>query len=324
MRLSTEDLATFVQVVDSGTLSAAALRLGLAKSVVSKRLAGLEARLGARLLHRGSRRVTPTEAGSLLYTRAHALLASLDELVDDVSAQAGALRGSIRMAGPMSFGTRHLGPAIAAFMRQYEQIEVSLDLDDRHVDLLAGGYDLAVRIGRLGDSALKSRRLGTSHRILCCSAEYAAQAGLPETLDDLTAHSCLGYANAPSGHIWRFMPQEGGERHAPQHRSLALRGRLTANNGEALLDAVRAGLGLTLLPTFMVGPAVATGELIPVGIPGWAPVPDTIHVVYPETVVMPLKLRALIEHLASRISEPFPWDEAAPIAALLSQHASRR
>lgn len=323
MQPNTDDLATFVQVVDSGTLTAAALRLGLAKSVVSKRVAGLEAQLGAKLLNRAPRQVTPTEAGSLLYARARPLLAQLEGLVDDISAQSGTLRGSIRIAGPMSFGTRYLGPAIAGFMRRYDQIEVSLDLDDRHVDLLAGGYDLAVRIGRLGDSSMRARRLGTSYRVLCCSAAYAAQAGLPESLEALPAHACLGYANAPSGHIWRFMPREGSPQRAGQHRSVALRGRLTANNGEALLDAARAGLGLTLLPTFMVGPAVLAGELVPVAIPGWVPVPDTIHVVYPETPAMPAKLRALIEHLAGCIAEPFPWDAAPGLEPALPLSAAR-
>jgi DNA-binding transcriptional LysR family regulator len=209
-------------------------------------------------------------------------------------------------------------------MRRYDQIEVSLDLDDRHVDLLAGGYDLAVRIGRLSDSSMRTRQLGTSHRVLCCSADYASRAGLPDSLEALPTHACLGYANAPSGHIWRFMPREGGERRLAQHRSVALRGRLTANNGEALLDAARAGLGLTLLPTFMVGPAVMAGELVPVTIPGWVPVPDTIHIVYPETPAMPAKLRALIEHLAASIAEPFLWDAVPAMAAVLPLPAPRR
>ncbi|MDB5370448.1 MAG: LysR substrate binding domain protein [Roseomonas sp.] len=309
MRLSSDDLATFVQVVDSGTMTAAALRLGVPKSVVSKRIAGLEARLGTKLLHRAPRHVAPTESGTLLHARARALLAELESLTDDVSAQSGTLRGLIRIAAPMSFGTRYLGPAIASFMRRYEQVEVALDFDDRYVDLLGGGYDLAVRIGRLGDSSLRARRLGTSRRALCCSSEYAARAGLPGSLEALSAHACLGYANAPSGHIWRFMPEGAQDkRQEASHRPVTLHGRLTANNGEALLDAARAGLGLTLLPSFMVGPAVAAGELVPVHIPGWVPVPDTIHVVYPETAAMPLKLRALIEHLAEQISEPFPWD----------------
>lgn len=316
MRPDPDDLATFVQVVDSGTLTAAALRLGIAKSVVSKRIALLEAQLGAKLLHRAPRQVTATETGALLYARARALLMQLDSLTDDVSAQAGALRGAIRLAAPMSFGIRHLGPAIADFARRYEQLEVAMDLDDRHVDLLGGGYDLAVRIGRLGDSTLRSRRLGTSHRVLCCSADYAARRPLPGTLEELAGHDTTGYANSRSGHIWRFMPREGGAGHLGLHRSLPLRGRLTSNSGEALLDAARAGLGLTLLPSFMVGPAVASGELLPVSIPGWVPVPDTIHVVWPETPGLPLKLRRLVEHLAARIAEPFGWDAALPASAL--------
>jgi len=307
MRPSADDLATFVQVVDSGTLTAAALRLGLAKSVVSKRMAGLEAQLGAKLLHRAPRHVTPTETGTLLYARARAVLAQLDSLAEDVSAQSGALRGLIRMAAPMSFGTRYLGPAIADFMKRYESIEIHLDFDDRHVNLQGSSYDLALRIGRLADSSLRARRLGTSRRALCCSRDYAERAGMPETLEALTAHECLGYANAPSGHVWRFAPE--GDPGGP-HRSVALRGRMIANNGEALLDGARAGLGLTVLPSFMVGPAVAAGELVQIRIPGWVPVPDTIHVVYPETPFLPLKLRALIEHLAQCVSEPFAWDSA--------------
>jgi DNA-binding transcriptional LysR family regulator len=212
---------------------------------------------------------------------------------------------------------RYLGPAIAAFARRYPRLDVTLDLDDRYVDLQAGGYDLAVRVGRLGDSALRARRLGTSHRVLCCSADYAARAGLPETLDALQAHDATGYANSRAGHIWRFMPREAGaERRVAQHRSLALRARLTSNSGEALLDAARAGLGMTLMPSFMVGPAIAEGTLLPVPIPGWVPVPDTIQVVWPETPVLPQKLRALIEHLAEGIAEPFGWDAGLPETAL--------
>ncbi|MXP64338.1 LysR family transcriptional regulator [Roseomonas sp. M0104] len=304
MRPDIEALATFVQVVDSGTITAAAARLGLAKSVVSKRVAVLETQLSARLLHRAPRRVTPTEAGSLLYERARALLGQLDTVADEVMARSGALQGMIRLAAPLSFGIRYLGPLIADFMRRYEGIEVVLDLDDRHVDLFSGGYDLALRSGRLGDSELRTRRLGTSNRALCCSPDYAARHGPPPSLEALAAHSCLGYANAAAGHIWRFAPVGGGE-----PRSLVLRGRMVANSGEALLDAARAGIGLVVLPTFLVAEAVRAGDLIPLRIPGWEPVPDTIQLVYPPTPAMPLKVRALIEHLAGAIREPFAWDE---------------
>lgn len=308
MRPDIDALATLIQVVDCGSITAAAGRMGLAKSVVSKRMAQLEAQLATRLLHRAPRRVTPTESGALLVARARALLAQLDTVADEVMARSGALSGQLRLAAPLSFGTRHLGPLVAGFLRDYPGIEVTLDLDDRHVELLGGQYDLALRIGRLGDSALRSRRLGSSRRALCCSPDYAARHGLPQTLEALSAHSCLGYANASASHIWRFVPADG----AGEPRSLVLRGRLTANSGEALLDAAQAGIGLVVLPTFLVAAPVRQGALQPVRIPGWQPEPDGIQLVYPPAAALPLKTRTLIEHLAARIHEPFAWD--APFA----------
>ncbi|KAA2212068.1 LysR family transcriptional regulator [Teichococcus oryzae] len=304
MRPDPEALATFVQVVDSGSITGAAARLGLAKSAVSKRVAQLEAQLATRLLHRAARHVSPTESGTLLYERARALLAQLDSVADEVLARSGALQGVVRLAAPLSFGIRYLGPVIADFMQRYERMEVTLDFDDRHVDLMSGSYDLALRSGRLGDSELRARRLGTSRRALCCSPAYAARHGLPDRLEALPGHSCLGYTNTTSGHLWRF-----GRTGTREERSLSLRGRLAANSGEALLDAARAGLGLVVLPTFLLSHAVRDGTLRPISIPGWEPVPDSIQLVYPPTPSLPLKTRALIEHLAERISEPFAWDE---------------
>ncbi|MFC3127577.1 LysR family transcriptional regulator [Pseudoroseomonas globiformis] len=306
MRPDPDALAMFVQVVDSGTVTAAANRLGLAKSAVSKRIAQLEAQLATPLLHRAPRHVTPTESGALLYERARAVLAQLDLVADEVLARSGALQGPVRLAAPLSFGIRYLGPVIADFMRLYERIEVSLDLDDRRVDLMTGGYDLALRAGRLEDSELRARRLGTSQRALCCSADYAARHGLPDYLEALQGHSCLGYANASIHHLWRF--RRTGERAGNEERSLTLRGRFVANSGEALMDAARAGLGLVVLPRFLVAEAVRDGSLRPVVIPGWEPVPDSLQLVYPPTPALPLKIRTLIEHLAERIREPFPWD----------------
>ncbi|WP_284944537.1 LysR family transcriptional regulator [Acidisoma cladoniae] len=305
MRPSTEDLSTFVQVVDCGTITAAAARMSLAKSVVSKRIAHLETTVSAKLLHRSARRVTPTDTGALLYDRARALLAQLDAMSDEVAARSGDLQGLIRLAAPMSFGTRHLARLIARFMQDNPRVEIALDLDDRHVDLQGGGYDLGVRIGRLGDSALRARRLGASRRALCCSPAYANAAGLPATLEALAAHSCLGYANAAAGHIWRF----ASSTEPAEPRSIVLHGRLTANSGETLLEAACAGLGLVVLPTFVVGDAMRAGDLISLSIAGWTPVPDAIQVVYPETSAMPSKVRALIDFLVANLREPFDWDE---------------
>lgn len=305
MRPDVDALATFLQVVDSGSVTAAAARLGLAKSVVSKRVAQLEAQLSTQLLNRARRHVAPTEAGALLAERARALLAQLDTVADEVMARSGKLSGQLRLAAPLSFGTRHLGPLIAGFMRAYPEIEVVLDLDDRHVDLQAGAYDLGLRIGRLADSSLRARRLGLSRRVLCCSPDYAARHGRPRSLEALAAHSCLGYANAAAGHLWRFVPGDGG---AP--RSLVLCGRLTANSGEALLEAACAGIGLVVLPRFLVAAPLREGRLVELDIPGWVPEPDNIQLVYPPTQALPLKTRTLIEYLAERIRAPFPWDTA--------------
>jgi DNA-binding transcriptional LysR family regulator len=234
------------------------------------------------------------------------LLAQLDAVGDEVAARSGALQGQIRLAGPMSFGTRHLSRIVAQFMQTHPRVEIGLDLDDRHVDLRGGGYDLAVRIGRLGDSSLRSRKLGLSRRALCCSPRYAEQAGLPTTLDALKDHACLNYAYAALGQTWRFA--RAGEPRG-EERAIAPHGRLTANSGEALLQAARGGLGMAVAPTFMIEEAVRAGELMTVQIAGWEPVSDTIQVVYPETSAMPLKVRALIDHLASSIREPFSWDQ---------------
>ncbi|WP_419899366.1 LysR family transcriptional regulator [Roseomonas sp. USHLN139] len=309
MRPDIDALATLIQVVDCGTITGAAARMGLAKSVVSKRMAQLEAQLSAKLLHRAPRKVTPTESGALLVARARALLAQLDTVADEVMARSGALSGQLRLAAPLSFGARHLGPLIAGFLRDYPGIEVALDFDDRHVDLLSGQYDLALRIGRLGDSTLRARRLGTSRRALCCSPDYVARHGAPGALEALAGHSCLGYANASSGHIWRFIPADGGG----EARSLVLGGRLTANSGEALLEAARAGIGLVVLPTFLLSAEVRAGALVPLQIPGWMPEPDTIQLVWPPAAALPLKARTLIEHLAARLREPFDWDAPFPL-----------
>jgi DNA-binding transcriptional LysR family regulator len=302
MRPTPEDLATFVHVVDSGTITAAAARLGVAKSVVSKRVMQLERQLAAKLLHRSSRRVAPTDTGALLYERARRVLAELDSLTDEVAARSGTLQGLIRVAGPMSFGIRHLGRIIARFMQMHERLEITLDLDDRRVDLLGGAYDFGIRIGHLSDSALRAKRLGVSHRILCCSPDYAARRELPTSLEALAEHVSLGYANAPAGHVWSFINTGGASR---EPRSLAMRGRLVSNSGEALLDAAVAGLGVAVLPDFMVGDLVRAGSLVAFDIPGWTMTPIPIHAVYAETSAMPLKVRALIDYAADNLREPF-------------------
>jgi DNA-binding transcriptional LysR family regulator len=302
MKPSVEELETLVQVVTSGSVTAAAARLRTTKSVVSKRLSRLESLLGTSLFRRAGRTMRPTEVGLAVYERAVAVLAGVDGLLEEVAAKADALQGTIRLAGPQSFGNRYLSPLIADFLARHPRIDIVLDLDDRFVDLRAGAHDVAIRIGRLEDSALKARKLATSRRGIYCAPDYARRHGAPDTVEGLAEHACLGYANAASGHIWRFEPVAGGP-----SRSLGLPARLLSNSGEALRDAAIAGLGIAALPAFMAHDAVATGALAEITLPGWTMAADTIYAVHPESLVQSLRVRALIDHFAQHLKPPLPW-----------------
>ncbi len=299
------DIAAFLSVVDAGSISAAATHLNLSKSVVSKRVADLERALGVELLHRSTRGVTPTDKGLAFHARGRSILQQLDEAAEAVSTLEGGLAGSLRVAAPMSFGTLYLGPIICAFLKQHPRLNAVINLDDRMVDIQGNGYDLAIRIAQLPDSSLIAKRLALSQRIVCCSPEYAAHAGLPATLEDISHHACIGYANVQSSHIWRFEPAGG----RGKVRALTVRSRIVANNGEIMRDAAIAGLGLAVLPVFIVADALATGRLID-AMPNVCPVPDPIYAVYPKMRHPPKKLKALLTHLQASLGEEAPWEQA--------------
>jgi DNA-binding transcriptional LysR family regulator len=294
MRYKLEDILTFLTVIEAGGLTAAARRLGVAKSVASKRISDLEGGLGATLLRRSARGVVATDAGAAFYGRARGILAELDDAASS-AAGTGELSGLIRVAGPLSFGTLHLAPVLVDFLARHPRVELALHLNDRVVDIIHEGYDLAVRIGRLKDSSLVAKKLAECKRVLCCSPAYARHAGLPSTLDNLKDHACIGYANVPIGERWLFE----AERRGGQQRSILVRPRLTVDNGEAIRDAAIAGMGLTVLPTFLVADALRAGKLLPV-LQDTPVVSDGIFVVYPPDRYLSIKLRALIEHLTAR------------------------
>ncbi len=298
MKPTVLELEAMVRIVDCGSITAAAARLRVPKSVVSKRLAALEAKLGASLFRRAGRSMTPTDAGLHTYERAVLLLPQFDALVEEVAAQSGDLRGLIQVAAPLSFGNRHLSALIVDFMQRHPAIEVRLDLDDRHVDIASGRYDVAFRIGRLEDSALRAKRIASSRRGIFCSPEYASAHGVPTTIEALESHSCLGYDNASSRHIWRFEPEAGGAQ-----RALSLPARFITNSGEALLDAAVAGLGLAALPRFIAVDMRIGGRLIEVELDGWTMVPDTIYAIYAETFRLPLRVRSLIDHVSDALRD---------------------
>lgn len=303
MKWRLDDIAAFVQVVETGSVTGAAQRLNLSKSVVSKRLADLEAALGVTLVRRSTRQVAPTDQGTALYEQMRVLLRRLDETAEDIAEDASGLRGSLRVTAPMSFGTSYLAPILLEFAHRHPALELALDLDDRMLDLVAGGYDLAVRIGRLSDSSLIARRLCTSRRVVCCSPAYARRRGLPASIEELSRHECIDYAYVNTNRLWQFEPAEPDG--VP--RSVVIRGRICANNGEVVRDAAIAGLGLVVLPLFIVADALRHGRLVQ-ALPGAMPIPDTINAVYPPMRYLPRKVRALVDHLVAALAGVPPWE----------------
>lgn len=303
MHYRLDDILAFLQAMETGSISTAAQRMGLSKSVISKRISDLEAVLKIELLHRSTRGVVPTEKGAAFYQRARSIMQQLDQAAEELIEQNDELCGSLRIAAPMTFGTAYLGPILFSFIGRHPRLGLALDLDDRITDLPGEGYDLGVRIGRLRDSSLVARKLAVSRRVVCCSPAYAQRAGLPATIEELADHACIGYVNVSPGQIWQFEPAEPGG--AP--RPLVVRSRIIANNGESMRDAAIAGLGISILPVFIVAKALASGQLIN-ALPDVCPVADTIYAVYPRNRHLPKKVRAVIDYLVAVFEGEPPWE----------------
>lgn len=299
MRYELNDLETFLAVLELGTVTAAAARLNLSKSVISKRISDLETALGAALFRRNAGRITPTEAAERLAERLRPALAEL------VAATEGAawdmdgvapLRGSLNIAAPMSFGILHLGPIIARFATMNPELEISADYDDRTRDLAREGFDIAVRIGVMRDNALMQRKLCEDESLVCASPAYLERMGRPQTLADLRDHQVIRYSHMINSQLWQFRDQ--GRLVSP-----AVQGRLTLNNGEAIRDMAIEGLGLAMLPGFIAGPAIASGRLerVLADYPGRA---LPIVAVWPPVSPLPAKLRRFVDHLAAELRRP--------------------
>ncbi len=295
------ELEAFVQVVDHGGFTDAARKLGLSKSAVSKHVAALEARLAVRLLNRTTRRVSPTELGLAYYDRARVVLAEVVEADSMVTAMQATPKGSLRVSAPVTFGVRQLSAAVADFLRAHPHVDVNLVLDDRFVELVAEGFDLAIRIGMLADSSLKARKLAETRVLMVASPEYLAEMGAPRSIDDLNAHRLLHYSNLATGNFWRLRGASGDE------RQVRAGGRLTVNNGESLLKAAEAGLGVVMAPAFIVGDAVEAGRLVEV-LPERVRETLGIHAVHPEGRFPQPKLRAFIDFLAEHFRGKGPDD----------------
>lgn len=298
------EMEAFVTVVDQGGFTGASDRLGISKSAVSKHVTALESRLGARLLNRTTRRVNPTEIGLTYYDKARRVLLEATEADEIVTALQSTPRGLLRISAPVSFGHMQLAPAIADFLSEYSDVQVDMDLSDSFVDLVAGGFDLALRIGNLQDSSLRVRKLAETQPILFASPDYLARHGTPERIEDLNDHALLHYSLLASGNYWRLRTRSG------QDRQLRIGGRLTANNGEVLLEAAKRGAGIALAPSFLCCAALRAGEVVEVLADNPQPVIG-IHLVYvPGRYVQP-KIRAFIDHMVRHFAArgPVRWTD---------------
>ncbi len=305
-----EDLRTFVQVAERLSIGQAAEHLQIAASAVSRRISELEARLRTPLLTRTTRRLVLTTAGEAFLARARRILADLDEAEAMASADTLTLSGPLRLAAPLSFGLAHLGRLIDTFLHAHPALTLDIDFDDRVVDIVAGRFDLAIRIGQLADSSLRSRHLAAVHHVVAAAPAFWAAHGTPSQPQALAGLPALCYSNLlpPDRWAWRAADGTAGDVH--------LRPRYLASNGDALVQAAIAGLGALRQPTFIVDAAIREGLLQPVlldvdwGVSG-------LYAVYPDASFLPARTRAFIDHLAAAIGDPPVWDEC------LGRHRAR-
>lgn len=303
--LNSEDIQAFVQVVERHSITDAARRLNLSKSVVSKRVSDLERALGTQLLMRSARGAMPTDAGLTFYEAALESTRRIEAAVEAISERTNTLCGELRVTAPVSLTQLWLGDVIAKFGAMHPNLRLTIELDDRIVNIEAERFDLAIRVARLPDSALIARRVGVSRRVLVCSPEYVRKHGAPNSLDDLAKHRCLCYSNTSTSQTWSFRETAGTE-----PRTCSPEGVFASNNGEVLRDAVVRGLGIAVLPAFVVAQDLADGRLVRI-LPKEQPEDDIIYAVFPRTRFTSNKLRAFVEHVRLALLDS-PWDAVAP------------
>lgn len=294
------EIAIFVKVVEAGTFTAAAEKLGLSRAAVSKSVSRLEDRLGARLLHRTTRALHLTEAGETLFHRSRRGLSEIEQAEQDVDHLQGEPRGVLRISAPVYFGARQ--PVLSEYLAAYPAVEADVQLDDRQVDIVEEGFDLAVRIAVLEDSSLVSRRLAPCRLVVCASLDYWAEHGMPERPEDLAAHNCFIYSNLAAPNHWRFVDRSG------QEFTVEVRGNLRFNNTEMAVASVLQGFGVIHVPTFHVGKELGDGSLVPVLTEYRAPREASVYAVYAAREHLPPKVRSFIDLLSEHFGpEPY-WD----------------
>jgi DNA-binding transcriptional LysR family regulator len=290
-----DDIRAFTEVVDSGSLTRAGARLGMSKSMISRRLARLEAELGAPLLARTTRGMSLTEAGADFRPFAERMVAELQSARDALSRQ-GEATGRLRLTAPLSFGASHLAPVLAELALRNPRLAISTSYSDRVVDLVGEGFDAAVRLGNLSDSSLIARRIAPVRGLTVASPDYLARAGTPRTPEELAGHETVPHGDQ----VWQFRKDGRTFTHRP-------RGRFTADSGSAELAAVVAGLGIAIMPAFLAGPALARGELVSL-LDDYAIPEAGMYVVRPPPAEpVPMKVKALTDILLEKFAAD-DWD----------------
>ena len=296
-----ENMSTFIRVVECGSITAAADRLDVAKSAVSRRLKELEQHLGVELFHRTTRKMNLTDTGRSFY---HQSVRILDDVLEAELATSQAhseLQGSLKVAVPLSFGLMHLGPAINEFSQAHPQIEFDLDFSDREVDLMQEGFDLGIRIAKLPDSSLIARRLAAIQTVVCASPDYLEDMGEPISPDELIEHKCLAYSLLRNLDTWHFHDAKG------KLLTTKIRPHMKASNGQFLRDAAVEGQGIVVLPSFIAYQEIERGALLPL-LQDYKPTQLEAYAIYPQTRHLSLRVRTFVDFLVERFEGTPYWD----------------
>ncbi len=301
-------LQLFIRVVETGSFSKASADLGITQPTATKHVAALEARLGARLFHRSTRGVTPTELGSAYYDKCKAIARQLEEADDLAALMQSRVRGTLRISTSVAFGRRVMTPLVLRFMQQHPQLQIDLSFDDRYVNLVEQGIDVAIRMGRLADSSLGARYLGTNPWLLVAAGDYLRRRGTPATPEDLAGHDALIYSSVQGDERWHFSGADG------RLLQVAVQGPLRSNNLSALLAAARAGLGVAALPWYMAHEAVRDGAVRPL-LAQWTLPAQQIHAVFSSPRLVPTKVLGFVDFLLPQFDGDWWTTGATPLPA---------
>lgn len=288
-------LRLFIRIVETGSFSRAGADLGITQPTATKHVAALERRLGARLLHRSTRGVTPTELGAAYYDKCKHIARELDDADNLAALMQSRVQGTLRIGTSVAFGRRVLTPLVLRFMQQHPGLQVDLSFEDRYVNLVEQGIDVALRMGRLADSSLGARWLGRNPWVLAAAPSYLAAHGQPQDPAALTQHRALVYSSVQGDDRWTFHGPDGSTQSVP------VRGPLRSNNLSALLAAARAGMGLALLPCYVAHASLQAGALQPL-LPGWQLPAQEIHAVFPSPRLLPSKVSGFVEWLQGQFA----------------------